>query len=362
MNLLYLANVVVAEVGGDYYWHWTHDQEIGKALVAAGATVFAALIAITGVVLTVRKTTQQMELSKQGTPPELTRYKEWLEVSERYKEFAKTSDACKSEDNSEEYQDIESSRKEALKRATWERKVLSVCPDIRAQKRILNIPHAMSTAKKINFLALWPWFKSMPVKIVENIFAILMTALIFLTLIEYVLHPLSRQNFFADMLLILIVGYIFSIILPLYVAESGEIDAEYYFIRLRSAEFKVNETETINSFSMYIPNKRRVRLAYLKSEYRDWIYYPGLSLQGKPCLRFVVPVILFFCYFLPVYWILCLFSWFKYGKWGMYGSYRPEVFESGVENPVDEELSAQDESALGMEGEEPVELESESKS
>ena len=57
MNLLYLANVVVAEVGGDYYWHWTHDQEIGKALVAAGATVIAALIAIAGVVLTVRKTT-----------------------------------------------------------------------------------------------------------------------------------------------------------------------------------------------------------------------------------------------------------------------------------------------------------------
>ena len=86
MNLLYLANVVVAEVGEDYYWHWTHDQEIGKALIAACATLIAALIAIAGVVLTVRKTTQQIELSKQGTPPELTRYKEWLEVSERYKD------------------------------------------------------------------------------------------------------------------------------------------------------------------------------------------------------------------------------------------------------------------------------------
>ena len=66
MNLLYLANVVVAEVSEDYYWHWTHDQEIGKALVAACATVIAALIAITGVFLTARKTTQQIELSKQG--------------------------------------------------------------------------------------------------------------------------------------------------------------------------------------------------------------------------------------------------------------------------------------------------------
>ena len=90
MNLLYLANVVVAEVGGDYYWHWTHDQEIGKALVAAGATVIAALIAIIGVALTARKTTQQIEFSKQGTPPELTRYKDWLEVSTAYKELIKT--------------------------------------------------------------------------------------------------------------------------------------------------------------------------------------------------------------------------------------------------------------------------------
>ncbi|WP_314683016.1 hypothetical protein [Rothia mucilaginosa] len=156
MNLLYLANVVVAEVGEDYYWHWTHDQEIGKALVAACATVIAALIAITGVILTVRKTTQQIELSKQGTPPELTRYKEWLEVSEKYKEFVNLENVDALSIDPEEYREIEASRKASLERATWERKVLSACPDIRAQKRILNIPHAMSTAEKIDFFALWP--------------------------------------------------------------------------------------------------------------------------------------------------------------------------------------------------------------
>ena len=91
----------------------------------------------------------------------------------------------------------------------------------------------------------------MPVKIVENIFAILMTVLVFVTLLEYTWHPLSRQSFFADVLLVLIVGYIFSIILPLYAAESGEIDAEYYFIRLRSAEAKVNAEETIESFQLF---------------------------------------------------------------------------------------------------------------
>lgn len=326
MNLLYLANVVVAEVGEDYYWHWTHDQEIGKALVTAGATVIAALIAITGVVLTVRKTTQQIELSKQGTPPELTRYKEWLEVSERYKELAKTSDACKTEDNLNEYQEIESSRTAALKRAIWERKVLSACPDIRAQKRILNIPYAMSTAKKIDFFALWPWFKSRPVKILENIFAILMTALIFVELIEYLWKPISMQSAFSDVLVVFLVGYVFSMLLSVYAADSGEMDAEYYFIRIRKAEPKLKATETIEAFSKYVANGRRVRLAFLKSEYRNWVYYPGYSLQERPFLRWVIPVILFFYYFLPIYWILCFISWVRYREWKMYGTYRPGAF------------------------------------
>lgn len=326
MNLLYLANVVVAEVGEDYYWHWTHDQEIGKALVAACATVIAALIAITGVILTVRKTTQQIELSKQGTPPELTRYKEWLEVSEKYKEFVNLENVDELSIDPEEYREIEASRKASLERATWERKVLSACPDIRAQKRILNIPHAMSTAEKIDFFALWPWFKSRLVKILENIFAILMTALIFVELIEYLWKPISMQSAFSDVFVVFLIGYVFSMLLSIYAADSGEMDAEYYFIRLHSAETEVNEEETIKSFSRYFPNMRRVRLAYLKSEYRNWIYYPGYSLQGRRLLHFFIPVILFFYYFLPFYWILCFVSWVRYGEWKMYGTYRPGAF------------------------------------
>lgn len=361
MNLLYLANVVVAEVGEDYYWHWTHDQEIGKALVAACATIVAALIAIIGVALTARKTTQQMELSKQGTPPELTRYKEWLEASEKYKEFVGPTNFYISAKDSAEYQEIESSRKAALERAVWERKVISACPDIRIQKRILNIPYAMSVAEKIDFFTLWPWTKSRLVKILENVFGILLVGWTFVVVIDCCLNPPSWQKIVINFLSFFFFAYIFSAILTLYAMDSGEVDAEYYFIRIRKTEPGLKAAETSESFSKYVANSRRLRFSYANIEYRDWIYYPGLSFQEKPILRFFVPVVLFiFCLF-PVYWILCLISRCRYGSWKRYGSYRPEVFESGVENPVNEELSAQDESALGMESEESVELESEGK-
>ena len=150
MNLLYLANVVVAEVGEDYYWHWTHDQEIGKALIAACATLIAALIAIAGVVLTVRKTTQQIEFSKQGTPPELTRYKEWLEVSKAYKELVNSENVDALSKVSNEYKGIEASREVAFQRAVWERKVLAACPELNGQKRLLDMPINFSTSNNKN--------------------------------------------------------------------------------------------------------------------------------------------------------------------------------------------------------------------
>lgn len=333
-NQLLLAQVLAEGSSWDYLWHWTHDPDVWKAVLPAAATVIAAAIAVIGVGLTARKATQQMELSKQGTPPELTRYKEWLEVSEKYKELVNVENVDALSIASEEYREIEASRKASLERATWERKVLSACPDIRAQKRILNIPHAMSTSKKIDFFALWPWFKSRPVKILENIFAILMTVLIFVILIEYIRNPISIQSFFIGVLEILGFGYIIGIFLSIYAADSGEMDAEYYFIRLHSAETEVNKEETIKSFSRRFPNMRRVRFAYLKSEYRNWIYYPGFSLQESPLGRFFIPVILLFCYFLPIYWILCLVSRVRYGEWKMYGAYRPGAFGLDEEEKV----------------------------
>lgn len=88
-----------------------------------------------------RKIDKQMELSKQATPPELTRYKTWLEVSETFKELEGVADTRALAD-SKEYQEIEASRKVALERAVWERKVISECSNVQAQKLVMELPES----------------------------------------------------------------------------------------------------------------------------------------------------------------------------------------------------------------------------
>ena len=139
MNQLLLAQVLAAGFDWDYLWHWTHDQEFGKALVSAIAPIAMAIITALGLMFTARRETQKMKLSKQGAPPELTQYKEWLEVSEKYKELAGCEDLDKLSAISEEYREVESSRKAALARAVWERKVFSFCPNVNAQKLLMQI-------------------------------------------------------------------------------------------------------------------------------------------------------------------------------------------------------------------------------
>lgn len=138
-NQLLLAQVLAEGFSWDYLWHWTHDSDAWKAVIPASATVIASLIAITGVWVTARRATQQMELSKQGTPPELTRYKTWVEVSEKYKNLMEFERANSFKESENEYQEIRASRKVALERAVWERRVLSSCSDIVAQKRLLEL-------------------------------------------------------------------------------------------------------------------------------------------------------------------------------------------------------------------------------
>ena len=86
-----------------------------------------------------RKIDKQMELSKQATPPELTRYKTWVEVSEKYKELMEFERANSFEGAEKEYQEIRASRKAALDRAVWERKVFATCPNLAVQKLLMQI-------------------------------------------------------------------------------------------------------------------------------------------------------------------------------------------------------------------------------
>ena len=78
MNLLLLAHLVAdggkaAETSSGPVWATWVPATIGL-LGSLGVAWWSG-----------RKIDKQMELSKQATPPELTRYKEWLEISEKYK-------------------------------------------------------------------------------------------------------------------------------------------------------------------------------------------------------------------------------------------------------------------------------------
>lgn len=272
-----------------------------------------------------RKIDKQMELSKQATPPELTRYKTLLEVSKTFKELEGGMDTRALAD-SEEYQEIEASRKVALARAVWERKVISVCPDIHVQRQILNIPYVILLGEKIDFFTLWPWLKSRFVKMLERIFSVFIAVWLAMILIECLQGVKNKPDFFVNVLSFVVSTYIFGYVLTLLSVESGEMDAEYYCIQIRIAETGVKGDELTGPFSRYVANRRRVRLAFSKSEYRKWIYYPGFSLRGRPILRFFIPIILFIYNLFPIYWVLCLFSWGKYGEWKMYGTYRPGAF------------------------------------
>ena len=150
MNLLPLANVVAAGFDWDYLWHWTHNDGLVKAVTGA---VIAGIVSLSVAWWNGRKVDKQMELSKEATPPELTRYKEWLDASEKYKTLVGSLDDGISTEESDEYKDIESSRQAALKRAIWERKVLSACPDVNGQKRLLGISDGVIVnGNKVNYI------------------------------------------------------------------------------------------------------------------------------------------------------------------------------------------------------------------
>lgn len=147
MNLLPIANVIATGFDWDYLWHWTHNDGLVKAVIAA---VIAGIVSLSVAWWNGRKVDKQMELSKEATPPELTRYKEWLEISEKYKELVNFENVDALSKASEEYKEIEASRNAALERAVWERKVLAICPNAFLQKRLLAISPRVITDKNFN--------------------------------------------------------------------------------------------------------------------------------------------------------------------------------------------------------------------
>lgn len=135
MNLILLAHLFA-----------DGNQDAKATSAPLWAAWVPAVIALLGTLLVAwrsgRKTDKQMELSKQATPPELTRYKTWLEVSEKYKGLVNLENVDALSIASGEYREIEASRRIALERAVWERKVISECSNIQAQKLVMELPES----------------------------------------------------------------------------------------------------------------------------------------------------------------------------------------------------------------------------
>lgn len=216
-NQLLLEQVLAEGFSWDYLWHWTHDPDIWKAIIPASKwpLLLRWLLAV-GVWLTARRTTQQIELSKQGTPPELTRYITWVEASEKYKKISwNLRGAIVSlKVPKRNTKKLKHPEKAALQRAIWERVQFLPVLHIHVQKRILNIPYVILLGKKIDFFTLWPWLKSRSVKTLEHIFSVLIAHGLAVILIEY-FQDVKISKIFLLMFFV-VTAYIFGYVLTLF--------------------------------------------------------------------------------------------------------------------------------------------------
>ena len=277
MNQLLLAQVLAEGFSWDYLWHWTHDPDVWKAVISAFVTILASLIAISGVVLTARRAAQQMEISKQGTPPELTCYKGWLEVSEKYKELAGCEDVDKLSAVSEEYREVESSRKAALARAVWERKVFSFCPNVNAQKLLMQI-----NPSKIFRILNSRRDERLPssdiyVHLSFKPYLICLFAWVSLFIVCMVYLFVKLYNGDRDGVVSSLIGFMYLFILIPFIFRffpdgySGVLEANYCFRKIiisRGQKFEINIVSESNMMA------RRLMMSALDSSPSDVVYCP----------------------------------------------------------------------------------------
>lgn len=276
-----------------------------------------------------RKIDKQIELSKQATPPELIRYKTLLEISGKYKELVNFENVDALSIASEEYREIEALRKEALTHAIWERKVLASCPNIRGQKRLLNIPasQVVHGDKKISSLpnfryGIYLWVEALI--ILPAIIGMLITMVMLVA--SYSIHFLSGNG---DMFGVT-VSFIFVVLVYLYasiyginlvestrMSVSGERFAEYGYLRilqedLPSDRFRILFKSSLNK----INNSQRLFFALWDENYRNFVYCPKwVEYKFAPILGLII--------FGAPYWLINIRN---KSRGYNYGEYRPEIF------------------------------------
>ena len=340
-------------------------------------TIISSAIGLLGSIIVAwwsgRKIDKQMELSKQATPPELTRYKTWVEVSEKYKELMEFERANSFEDTEKEYQEIRASRKAALERAVWERRVLSSCSDIVAQRRLLELSEGYIFTEKVNSIQVVPSFESkisIIFHFISYIIAIIFSVVFIFFLAKYFVifsgHALNAEIDYLQVFLFIVFGFLLFFmsmmaIRLLYIVLDGFIDvlrgakiAEHEYIKIVQIYAKKEVfAEVIKVASKAYKNASRVRYSFFDEKYSDMINLPAVWSSGV-----WYSSISKFLGFMAPYFVLEKFNKSK----KPYGSYLEGAFEIDAKNLEGKELSAQGKAASDKEDKESAEAKAESKS
>ena len=327
MNQLLLAQVLAEGFSWDYLWHWTHDQDLGKVLISAIAPIATAIIAALSLILSARRETKQMELSKQGMPPELTRYKEWLEISKSHNELIEFEKSNKFEGLRNEYQEIRKSRKAALERAVWERKVISVCPEINGQKRLLNVSEGIIVSSiKIKSIPNFGSAVFTAVEVIISILIIIPVSIFIVAYLSYMFDYIMSENWDVVRLAkdVSLVGFILwlsvffsNAISAIHMGSTGKCFAEYGYLRILQENMSNEEfKDVLKNSSTVDRNSQRFFFALWNGKYRNFVSYPKtVNLRYLSILGLIV-------FGLP-YWVV---NWGHKKRGYNYGEYKPEVF------------------------------------
>lgn len=282
MNLLPLANVVAAGFDWDYLWHWTHNDGLVKAVIGA---VIAGIVSLSVAWWNGRKVDKQMELSKEATPPELTRYKEWIEISEKYKELVNSNNVDKLSKKSKEYKGIKASRKLAFEIAVWERKVLAACPNIQAQKRMVQIP-----ASKINEISNPDVSNDIYLRI-DSYFRPLVSELLWIIVPLIYFSPLILiSGFSGEMIIFSSILYI--VVWPTFYSivpnrNNGTLEANFYTRKMRvefleekcklqSVDYNPRSLRTHDYWEKWCM-KEALRYSIIFDEWEDYVHCPWVD-------------------------------------------------------------------------------------
>ena len=314
------------------------NQDAKASSAPLWAAWIPAVIALLGTLLVAwrsgRKTDKQMELSKQATPPELTRYKEWLEISEKYKELVNFENVDALSKASDEYKEIEASRKAAFERAVWERKVLATCPSAFLQKRLLAISPRVITDKNFNIYNFTYSHSRWLLKAFHIFLAVVVALYIFWLIyaaidffgIEWAagINPFAKNNWLIlevrviPAFIILICLFFLDLVIK---AHFETVKDEYY---IRTLVIEVGGDIAISQLSEMNAVKNRLRLASMSRDV-DFVHLPwgkGVSWSWAKRILSVIH---------PMHYVKNGFNGRSDVIWG---SYKEENLNGDLENEI----------------------------